>query len=85
MLTIAECRAYLEDQISTDDEILAIRDSLYSISEQVIGKLYDTMTVCQNEHLSIAGSHQSSSESKDMVSRGKNTDAGLIVSPKDTR
>lgn len=67
MLTLNECRAYLDDKISSDEEILAIRDALYSISGRVISKYYDTMDTCQNKHSFIAESPQSFSEIQDMA------------------
>ncbi len=60
MLSVAECRAYLDDKVSSDEEIVAIRDALYSISGRVIGKYWDTIEVCQKKHSYIAESPQHS-------------------------
>ncbi len=85
MLTVAECRVYLDDRISSDEEILAIRDALYSISGRVISKYYDTMGICQNEHLFTAESPQFSKERQGTVLRGKNTAVERIASPRGTK
>jgi len=45
MLTIEECREILNEDTLSDEEVLVIRDALYSLSEQVIGRHYDTMDV----------------------------------------
>ena len=45
MLTLEQCKEVLDDSTLTDMEVEAIRDAIYSLSEQVIGKHYDTMDI----------------------------------------
>jgi len=45
MLSVAECKAILDDETLSEEEVLVIRDSLYSVCEQVISKHYDTITI----------------------------------------
>ena len=43
MLSIEECKKLLGDDTLSDDEVCEIRNALYSLSEKVIGRHYDTM------------------------------------------
>lgn len=53
MLTIAECREYLEPETSaemTDDEVARVRDDLYTLARLAIAKHEnESKLICQNQ------------------------------------